>query len=89
MKIVVIKSPKFITGILRTIFGIKKEDQKKKGVISHAFFCSVTLHPFPNNNAVYHDGQRQAPLHTLKAKNACNSAIFTVAFSDFMCYNRL
>ncbi|MBO4524453.1 stage V sporulation protein SpoVM [Ruminococcus sp.] len=27
MKIVVIKSPKFISGLLRVIFGIKKEDQ--------------------------------------------------------------
>lgn len=27
LKIVVIKSPKFISGILRAIFGIKKEEQ--------------------------------------------------------------
>ncbi|MBR5684440.1 MAG: stage V sporulation protein SpoVM [Ruminococcus sp.] len=27
MKIVVIKSPKFISGLLRVIFGIKKEEQ--------------------------------------------------------------
>ncbi|WP_367270515.1 stage V sporulation protein SpoVM [Ruminococcus sp.] len=27
MKIVVIRSPKFISGILRAIFGIKKEEQ--------------------------------------------------------------
>ncbi|WP_363251239.1 stage V sporulation protein SpoVM [Ruminococcus sp.] len=27
MKIVVIKSPRFISGLLRVIFGIKKEEQ--------------------------------------------------------------
>ncbi|MBO6116596.1 MAG: stage V sporulation protein SpoVM [Ruminococcus sp.] len=27
MKIVVVKSPKFLSGILRTIFGIKKEEE--------------------------------------------------------------
>ncbi|WP_367271389.1 stage V sporulation protein SpoVM [Ruminococcus sp.] len=27
MKIVVIKSPKFVSGFLRVIFGIKKEEQ--------------------------------------------------------------